>query len=116
MGANGGTSVGFINPTLYQAGASSFNSITSGNNKCTASTTCCSQGFTATAGWDPVTGWAVWIMLSLRASSRKSSIWLYKNNLCWAVFQCSSMIVDLYAFDAVVQGHHRLAGRMWEAS
>merc|ERR1712176_196599 len=57
LSANGGTSLGFINPTLYQAGASSFNSITSGNNKCTASTTCCSQGFTATVGWDPVTGW-----------------------------------------------------------
>lgn len=57
LSANGGASLGFINPTLYQAGVSSFNSITSGNNKCTASTTCCSQGFTATAGWDPVTGW-----------------------------------------------------------
>merc|ERR1711904_96851 len=59
LSANGGTSLGFINPTLYPAGAraSSFNSITAGNNKCTASTTCCSQGFTATAGWDPVTGW-----------------------------------------------------------
>merc|ERR1712048_1288361 len=57
LAANGGTSLGFINPTLYQAGTGSFNSITSGNNKCTASTTCCSQGFTATAGWDPVTGW-----------------------------------------------------------
>jgi len=57
LSANGGTSLGFINPTLYQAGVGSFNSITSGNNKCTASTTCCAQGFTATAGWDPVTGW-----------------------------------------------------------
>jgi len=53
-----GTSVGFINPTLYAAGESSaaFNDITKGNNKCTASTTCCSQGFYATKGWDPVTG------------------------------------------------------------
>merc|ERR1711879_433418 len=57
LSANGGTSLGFINPTLYKAGSGSFNSITSGNNMCTASTTCCSQGFTATAGWDPVTGW-----------------------------------------------------------
>merc|ERR1712107_226453 len=57
LSANGSTSLGFINPTLYQAGVGSFNSITSGNNKCTASTTCCAQGFTATAGWDPVTGW-----------------------------------------------------------
>merc|ERR1712064_62390 len=55
--ANGASSIGFINPTLYASGSSSFNSITSGNNKCTASTTCCSQGFYATTGWDPVTGW-----------------------------------------------------------
>jgi tripeptidyl-peptidase-1 len=55
--ADGKTSVGFINPTLYAAGSSSFNSITSGNNKCTASTTCCSEGFYAAAGWDPITGW-----------------------------------------------------------
>merc|ERR1712187_34792 len=51
-----GTSVGFINPTLYAAAAGNFNDITEGNNKCTASTTCCSQGFSATTGWDPVTG------------------------------------------------------------
>jgi tripeptidyl-peptidase-1 len=58
--SNGASSIGFINPTLYKAGSSSFNSITQGNNKCTASTqagdTCCSQGFTAIAGWDPITG------------------------------------------------------------
>mmetsp|Transcript_122630 Transcript_122630/g.192437 ORF Transcript_122630/g.192437 Transcript_122630/m.192437 type:complete len:442 (-) Transcript_122630:118-1443(-) len=55
--ANGASSIGFINPTLYAAGSGSFNSITSGSNKCTASTTCCSQGFNAASGWDPVTGW-----------------------------------------------------------
>merc|ERR1712217_16406 len=57
LSANGASSLGFINPTLYQAGSRSFNSITSGNNKCTASTTCCSQGFTAIDGCDPITGW-----------------------------------------------------------
>merc|ERR1711957_876776 len=55
-----GTPLGFINPTLYKAGSSSFNDITSGNNKCCAgspgSQVCCTQGFTATAGWDPLTG------------------------------------------------------------
>jgi tripeptidyl-peptidase-1 len=55
--ASGSAAIGFINPTLYAAGGSSFNPITSGNNKCTASTTCCSQGFYAAAGWDPITGW-----------------------------------------------------------
>merc|ERR1712232_323580 len=62
-------------------------------------------------GGTPLLVGAVWIMLSLRASSRKSSNWLCKNNLRWAAFQVPSMFVDLYAFDAVVQGHHRLAGR-----
>jgi len=56
--SNGKSSLGFINPTLYKAGSASFNSITSGNNKCTANeNVCCAQGFTATSGWDPVTGW-----------------------------------------------------------
>merc|ERR1711907_129812 len=51
-----GTSIGFINPTLYAATAGTFNDITQGDNKCTASPVCCSQGFVATSGWDPVTG------------------------------------------------------------
>jgi tripeptidyl-peptidase-1 len=54
-------SVGFMNPTLYKAGTSSFNDITSGNNKCCAGqvkseTICCDEGFQATTGWDPLTG------------------------------------------------------------
>jgi tripeptidyl-peptidase-1 len=48
--------IGFINPVLYAAGVSAFNDITSGNNKCTASSVCCSEGFYSTPGWDPVTG------------------------------------------------------------
>ena len=51
--------MGFINPTLYQ-NMSSFTDITSGGNNCckltSGSVTCCSAGFAATAGWDPVTG------------------------------------------------------------
>jgi tripeptidyl-peptidase-1 len=50
--------LGFVNPLLYTAvtkSANYFQDITSGNNKCTES--CCSNfGFTATKGWDPVTG------------------------------------------------------------
>lgn len=50
-------SIGFINPTLYKAGTSSFNDITKGNNKCCADAqVCCTQGFEATSGWDPLTG------------------------------------------------------------
>lgn len=50
--------LGFINPLLYKLAAavpSAFNDITTGNNKCTES--CCAKyGFTATKGWDAVTG------------------------------------------------------------
>jgi len=60
VNAKRGTPLGFINPTLYKAGSSSFNDITSGNNKCCAGTAgsqvCCTEGFTATKGWDPLTG------------------------------------------------------------
>ena len=57
--------VGFINPTLYSAGYNKsenfFNDITIGSNKCcsgySSDITCCSTGFTATRGWDPVSGW-----------------------------------------------------------
>lgn len=61
--AKGMGSIGFINPTLY-ANATFFNDVVSGYNNCcsySASTnsslaTCCSAGFNATAGWDPLTG------------------------------------------------------------
>ncbi|KAH9940543.1 subtilisin-like protein [Epithele typhae] len=48
---NGGSPLGFLNPFLYQSGASAFNDITRGSNP-----GCGSNGFTAAAGWDPVTG------------------------------------------------------------
>jgi len=55
--AAGKSSLGWLNPALY-AFSSKFilNDITSGNNKCNANNLCCSQGFTAAPGWDPVTG------------------------------------------------------------
>lgn len=53
--------IGFLNPTLYSSNFSSYyNDVTSGNNKCCSypdQSTCCNAGFTAAAGWDPVTGW-----------------------------------------------------------
>lgn len=60
--ASGRPSLGFVNPLLYklrsQAGV--YNDITEGSNNCAAGPednhTCCSYGFTATSGWDPVTG------------------------------------------------------------
>lgn len=56
--------VGWINPVLYANYSSFVNDITSGNNKCAVSekvngipvNACCRQGFTATSGWDPTTG------------------------------------------------------------
>ncbi|KAE8454178.1 hypothetical protein EG329_005103 [Mollisiaceae sp. DMI_Dod_QoI] len=48
--AAGKGAVGFLNPTLY-ANPSAFTDITSGGNQ-----GCGTNGFTAVAGWDPVTG------------------------------------------------------------
>lgn len=55
------SSLGFINPTLYNS-TSFFNDITSGDNKCCAESShildpvCCNSGFTAIKGWDPTSG------------------------------------------------------------
>ena len=56
--------LGFLNPTLYSAGAAGlFNDVTIGTNKCyqlpvfvSDYYACCTEGFNATVGWDPVTG------------------------------------------------------------
>ena len=59
--AAGNSSLGWLNPALY-AFSKEFilNDITSGNNLCQAEkaggVTCCSQGFYAAPGWDPVSG------------------------------------------------------------
>ena len=59
----GKSTLGFLNPTLYNlAGTSAFTDITKGSNNCCANPgrgqqqTCCSYGFEAQAGWDPVSG------------------------------------------------------------
>ncbi|KAI0046360.1 tripeptidyl-peptidase, partial [Auriscalpium vulgare] len=49
--AEGKNPLGFLNPFLYSTGASALNNITSGSNP-----GCNTNGFTATSGWDPVTG------------------------------------------------------------
>ena len=53
--------LGFLNPTLYSLNSTSvFNDVVQGENNCAAGSAgqavCCSQGFTAAAGWDPLTG------------------------------------------------------------
>lgn len=56
----GKKSLGFLNKALYSLDRSVYNDITSGENNCAAgspgSNTCCQYGFTATAGWTPLTG------------------------------------------------------------
>ena len=59
--ASGKGSVGWVNPALYTNSSLFINDITSGNSKCAATTgktvpNCCTQGFYATTGWDPITG------------------------------------------------------------
>jgi len=54
----GKSPMGFLNPTLYSLYATTpaaFNDITRGNNECTEGI-CCTQGYSAVAGWDPATG------------------------------------------------------------
>ncbi|KAH9893535.1 peptidase S8/S53 domain-containing protein [Cubamyces lactineus] len=49
--SRGKAPLGFLNPLIYSTGAAGFNDITSGSNP-----GCGTNGFTAGAGWDPVTG------------------------------------------------------------
>jgi len=54
----GKTPLGFLNPLLYKmakAQPSTFNDITSGDNKCDGYL-CCKYGYVAEEGWDPVSG------------------------------------------------------------
>lgn len=57
--ADGKSSVGWFNPILYAYYQSFTNDITEGKNNCVAQSSlpCCPQGFSATPGWDPTTGW-----------------------------------------------------------
>jgi len=53
------TSLGFINPSLYDMSASSFTDVTIGNNTGTEyndGRSCNTYGYGASAGWDPCTG------------------------------------------------------------
>lgn len=52
----GGKPIGWMNPTLWGFSNSFINDVTIGKNNCTASTTCCKQGFSAAVGWDPASG------------------------------------------------------------
>jgi len=57
--SKGQSPMGFLNPFLYWAYAkdsTSFNDVVIGDNSCGTSQPCCSQGFSASPGWDAVTG------------------------------------------------------------
>lgn len=60
----GKNAIGFLNQIIYQLAVSNpaaFNDVTSGTNNCCAGEAgqqvCCQYGFTATTGFDPLTGW-----------------------------------------------------------
>ncbi|ETW78237.1 serine protease S53 [Heterobasidion irregulare TC 32-1] len=59
--AAGENPLGFLNPLIYKS-PDAFNDITSGNNP-----GCSSNGFPATTGWDPVTGFGSPDFVALRA-------------------------------------------------
>ncbi len=70
--ANGLSTVGWLNPTLYSAPSTLYNDITSGHNNCCASgdpddAECCNAGFQAGTGWDPATGFGSIDFPSLQA-------------------------------------------------
>ncbi|KAH9973541.1 peptidase S8/S53 domain-containing protein [Lactifluus volemus] len=60
--SNGKPSLGFLNPLLYTRASGGFNEIKSGSNP-----GCGTQGFTAMAGWNPVTGLGTPDFLKLKA-------------------------------------------------
>ncbi|KAH9923964.1 subtilisin-like protein [Epithele typhae] len=60
--SQGKSPLGFLNPLIYSTGAAGFNDITSGSNP-----GCGTNGFTARAGWDPVTGLGTPDFLRLQA-------------------------------------------------
>ena len=64
--SNGYTTVGYMNTALYTTNVSFTTDITSGKNNCpaddvdvngnTTPVACCSEGYNATTGWDPLSG------------------------------------------------------------
>ncbi|GAM25824.1 hypothetical protein SAMD00019534_089990, partial [Acytostelium subglobosum LB1] len=56
--ANNKSPLGFMNPLIYQLASTNplaFNDITVGSNRCNRAY-CCQYGYSAAAGWDPVSG------------------------------------------------------------
>ena len=53
--------MGFLNPFLYEFSSFFTTDITTGNNRCLEQSgcSCCSEGYYASTGWDPVSGLGV---------------------------------------------------------
>ncbi|TFY58182.1 hypothetical protein EVJ58_g6573 [Rhodofomes roseus] len=62
--AAGKSPLGFLNPWLYSTAASALTDITSGNNP-----GCNTDGFSATTGWDPVTGLGTPVFSKLKTAA-----------------------------------------------
>merc|ERR1719231_753813 len=60
--------IGYLNPTIYEYSSVFARDVVIGDNHCAAGdcTLCCGQGFQATPGWDPVTGFGTIDFPSLR--------------------------------------------------
>ena len=70
--------VGWFHPILYNYHSLFTRDVTSGNNSCTCCSpnpVCCSQGFAATTGWDPVTGFGSIDVRSLLQFMINGSTW-----------------------------------------
>lgn len=84
--ANGQSTIGFLNPTIYSVGLSSsyrnyFHDITTGNSD----SGCCSNTvwYSAVAGYDLVTGWGSPVASGwLTTLSTTSSVVIYKGGIC----------------------------------
>lgn len=74
--AAGKGGLGWINPSLYKYSSQFTKDVTSGNNRCVVGGSCCTTGFAAKSGWDPVTG-----LGSVNFASFKSTLTSLGNQL-----------------------------------
>ena len=98
----GKPSLGWINPAIYSSSFHGFaKDVTSGENKCLRAEDkdpCCLEGFQATRGWDPVTGWGTvdfekfrifFLALKIEPVKKKINsfdIWWHRYNHSYAMY------------------------------
>ncbi len=111
--------MGFINPWLYNTARvhpECFVDIVTGNNRCgSMGVTCCDQGFSATPGWDAVTGLGtpVWTCLRDVATGRPSSSTDVQFPILWRMtFACTLLaVIGLLACNMVIAIRLYFVGR-----